>query len=83
MNDYQHPLRTAPLEVYERVDGEKWIAHFSPWSNYPIFFNGSTREDVEGKANDFRDENADRHEAAFVQRAQAKEARGKKNEQHI
>lgn len=67
---YQHPFRTAELHVFKRHDdqpgGCQWIARFEPYSTWPIIVHGKTQAEVVEKAEAFRAQEVERHEAAWI-----------------
>lgn len=66
-----HPFRDAQLSVYRRLDGGECVAMFAPFDSYPILFRAPTEDDVRQKAEAFRHDAIERHEAAFIARSEA------------
>lgn len=80
---YQHPLRNAKIAVYEAVgenNSPKFLAFIEPMSTYPVRFSGSTQKSALAAALAFCAENADKYEAAYVARAEARAAAKAKKE---
>lgn len=65
---HRHPLRDLPLHVYRRIDGAMYIAHFADLRVSPITFFDETEAGVIAKAEEWRTEQADRHEATYSAR---------------
>lgn len=71
MSELRHPFADAPLHVYQREDGEMWLAHFHPQRTYRVIFTEPTREAVVAAAETFRDEQVERNQAVYAARAAA------------
>lgn len=87
MMDYKHPMRDLEVIVYQKITegtGPLFIAKYEPFHVYPIFFQGSSEEEVRQKAKDFADEAVAKNEAHYQARRanmeKAREARKKKGE---
>jgi len=83
-----HPIRDAALHVFERTDdaaqGPRFMARFYPYSIYPVFFTGPTKDAAIASAEELRAEAIAKHEAAYIlkqeAKAKAKAARDAKKE---
>lgn len=71
-----HPMRHAPLHVFQRIDGHEggaqFVAMFAPYKNYPVTFYGATEGAATGAAEEMRREAIEKHEAAVIVRQAAK-----------
>ena len=68
MEERQHPLRSARLVIYQRIEGNSGPAFFGkiePFSVHPIYFHGSTVGAVEDQARTWCNEQADKHDAQW------------------
>lgn len=75
---YEHPMRNLSVVVYQCIDGHgpAFIAKYEPFHVYPIFFQGSSEEEVRSKAKTFADDAVATHEATYqVRKANAEKAR--------
>ena len=67
-----HPIRKAEVHTFRRFEdtskGHKWIAYFYPYSVYPVYFSGKTRQEVLNKAETMRAEAIEKHEADCIRR---------------
>ena len=89
-----HPIRKAEIHTFCRVEetkpnfnprtGVTFIAMFFPYKTYPMYFSGHSRSDVIAKAEAFRAEAIEKHEADCIRRQElsrkAKERAAKKKE---
>ncbi|SLN74938.1 hypothetical protein ROJ8625_04129 [Roseivivax jejudonensis] len=70
MSQYRHPMRDAPLHVWERIDtndgGPHFCANFAPQEDYPIVFTGKTVQEVVDKALTFQAHTVEKNEAAYI-----------------
>jgi hypothetical protein len=68
----EHPMRNAPIHVFQRVDndgtGATFIARLHPYDTYPVFWHGKTAEAAKQSCADFVAEAVAKHEAAYVTR---------------
>ena len=72
MTNHEHPIRKAKLHVFRRFDhhegGAKYIARFSPYDTWPIFFSGESAAQAIKAGETFRTEALDQHEQAYQNR---------------
>jgi len=77
MIDHEHPIRKAAVHTFMRHWNEEggvgFIARFHPYDTWPIFFHGSTESEVIEKAETFRTETIDQHEASYQNRMAGRE----------
>lgn len=73
-----HPIRKAELHIFKRVNkgdkGSEFIARYHPYDTWPVFFKGQTQDEAESKAEEFKQECIDKHEAEVLLRQQRAEA---------
>jgi len=77
MEGRQHPLRSARLAIYQRIEGNSgpvFFAKIEPFSAHPIYFHGQTVGAVEDQARAWCAEQADKHEDQW---RKAQERKGK------
>ena len=71
-----HPIRAAEIHTFQRQNsngkGREWIAQFYPYKIYPVFFSGTTEQEVIGTAEEMRAEAIEKHEAQVIARQEAK-----------
>ena len=76
MTDFEHPIRNAEVHTFQRTDNGSgtvaWLARFYPYSTYPVFFQGSSEEDVVSQAEALRTEAITKYEKAFIIQQEAK-----------
>ena len=68
---YKHPMRDLEVIVYQKITdgtGPLFIGKYEPFHVYPIFFQGSSEEEVFQKAKDFADEAVAKHEETYISR---------------
>ncbi|KRW94306.1 hypothetical protein [Paracoccus sp. MKU1] len=67
-----HPFRDLEIHVFVGVGAAEGraVARFHPYDAVPMLFIGSSPEDVIGKAEAFRQETIDKHEAVYVERVE-------------
>lgn len=71
MAEYKHPMRDLEVIVYQKITegtGPLFIAKYEPFQVHPIFFQGSSEEEVRKKAKDFADEAVAKHEQTYIAR---------------
>lgn len=71
MTEHKHPMRDLEVIVYQKTSegtGPLFIAKYEPFHVHPIFFQGSTEEEVRKKAKDFADEAVAKHEETYLAR---------------
>ena len=71
MSNYKHPMRDLKVIVYQKVVGDTgplFIAKYEPFHVHPIFFEGSTEEEVRKMAKDFADDAVAKHEKTYIAR---------------
>lgn len=74
MGEYKHPLRDAQVRVFKEVDEpDSYRAVVGRDGEFPIYFAGASYEEVFWMAHDWRNVQADSHEAAYVARRKAAE----------
>ena len=64
----KHPLRSATLVIYQRIEGASGPAFFGkiePFATHPIYFHGQTVGAVEDQARAWCGEQADKFEAQW------------------
>jgi len=80
----KHPMRDIPITIFQRIegDGPAFISKFEPFKEYPIFFTGTTADEVRKSAKDFAEEAVAKNEEKFLARQvaleKARAARAKK-----
>ncbi len=68
-----HPIRDASIHVFAGI-GEaegRFVARLHPYDRYPIIFHGTSEDGVRDEAESFRADAVSKHEAAFINRAEA------------
>ena len=88
MSKIHHPIRDQEISVYHFAGGSQpiadrdFIAFFSDYQNYPIYFQGSSLEECRDRAIAFRDSEADKNDKHYRTRIEAlrkaRKAKGKK-----
>ena len=88
MSKIHHPIRDQEFVYYQQIGGEEaeigrdFIAFFSDYQKYPIYFQGSSLEGCRDRAIAFRDSEADKNEKHYRTRIEAlrkaRKAKGKK-----
>ena len=68
--DEVHPLRKLEVRAYSN-DIWGWVAFFGDGKNFPVYFRGSTEQEVTEKAEQFRRESLEKHEKAYLARRKA------------
>jgi hypothetical protein len=72
----EHPIRKAEVHTFQRTDSGKgsvsWLARFYPYSTYPVFFQGSSEEDVILQAETLRTEAITKFERSYIIQQEAK-----------
>jgi len=82
----KHPMRDIPITIFQRIegDGPAFISKFEPFKQYPIFFTGTTVDEVRKSAKDFAEDAVVKNEQKFLARQAANEktqiTRAKKKE---
>jgi len=82
----KHPMRDIPVTIFQRIegDGPAFISKFEPFKEYPIFFTGTTADEVRKSAKDFAEDAVAKNEEKFLARQAAMEktraTRAKKKE---
>ena len=74
--DIQHPIRRLAVHVWrsdDAPDDARFLAMFWPYSAMPIFFAAESDEAARAKAEAFRADAIEKHEAASVARREAVE----------
>jgi len=71
----KHPMRDIPVTIFQRIegDGPAFISKFEPFKEYPIFFTGTTADEVRKSAKDFAEDAVAKNEAKFISRQLALE----------
>lgn len=75
MSQIKHPMRDAPITVYVRIEGDAsptFLAWIEPKKNHPVYFGAATADAAREAARAFANEAADKHEAAFIARQEAR-----------
>jgi hypothetical protein len=76
MNNFKHPIRDAEVHTFQRTDNGSgkvsWLARFYPYNTYPVFFQGSSEEDVVTQAETLRAEAITKYETAYISQQEAK-----------
>ena len=95
MSKIHHPIRDQEVSVYHFAGGcppkepdefgrtdRDYIAFFSDYQKYPIYFQGPSLEECRDRAIAFRDSEADKNEKHYRTRIEAlrkaRKAKGKK-----
>ena len=77
MSKIQHPIRDQEFVVYQHVGGEDpkadriFVAFFSDYQKYPMYFQAATYEEVVIRAVTFRNDAADKNEKHYRTRIEA------------
>ena len=76
-----HPFRDAQIHVYKRLDVEdEYLARFYPYNTYPVVWKGTTPEEATQRAEAFRVETLEKHEANYLQKLKNLERANKSKE---
>lgn len=79
-----HPIAKAKLHLFKEIDGDLYIARFSPFNNWPVFWRSTDLEEVKQMAEDFRKDVIEKHKVRDENNQKAgerlKKARTKKSE---
>lgn len=80
MSKIHHPMRYQEFTIYNLCEGtgghipnvnRLFIAFFSDYQKYPMYFHGSTYEECLQRAVAFRDSEATKHEKNYLVRIEA------------
>ena len=70
--DAHHPLRDAPLVIYESHNEEYGcIGIFGSLRRYPVYVTGATFEETVAKGEELRETLLSKHEATYIARRKA------------
>lgn len=67
----RHPIRNAQQRIFKQIDAEEYLGRFWPYDTYPILFFGKSESEVRGRMDEFVQATVEKHEAAFINRAEA------------
>lgn len=70
-----HPFRDLEVHAFEGVGSAagRAVARFYPYDAVPMIFTGASVDEVTDKAEAFRAETIEKHEASFIARTEALE----------